>query len=699
MRQPVLTITAKDEKDMMIQNRSYNDRLIQDLRYAAVKLRRHSIRMTSEAGSGHPTTCLSAADLTAALFFHVLRYDVENPSNPCNDRVVFSKGHAAPILYAAWAEAGAFPVERLLTLRRIDSELEGHPTPRFPWTEVGTGSLGQGLSIGIGMALAGRLDGLDYKVYVLMGDGETAEGSVWEAAALASYYKLDNLVGIVDINRLGQSQHTMYQHDIETYERRFASFGWHTISIDGHDFRQILSAFEEGGQVRGRPVMILAKTLKGKGVSFLEDKDGWHGKTLPKGGQMEQALEELTLDGGEPKLRVKPPLASPGLIRKVESQKLPVDDTATVSNGDMDDRLMDYWLADEASADVSSLLTTDYAETVPPPATSLIEPPDYELGKQVATREAYGAALAKLGRVNPQVVALDAEVKNSTFSEKFLSAFPERFFESFIAEQNMVGMTVGLQTRGKIPFASSFACFLTRAFDHIRMAGVSQANIKLCGSHTGVSIGEDGPSQMGLEDMAMMRAVPGSVVLHPCDAVSSERMVDLAAGYRGIVYIRTSRPKTPVIYPNDEQFAIGGCKVLRAGPNDRLTLVAAGITVHEALKAYDELRKNKIGVRVIDLYSVKPADRKTLLNAASETGNLILTVEDHYAEGGLGDAVLDAVGSEGMRVCKLAVRELPRSGKPEELVDAYGISARAIVDEVKKLVRPAGKKPCPTRPA
>ncbi len=624
----------------MIQDRRDDHRLVERLKQMATKLRRHSVLMTSEAGSGHPTTCLSAADVMAVLFFHVLRYDVKNPSNPYNDRFVLSKGHAAPILYAAWAEAGAFSTDHLMTLRQFDSDLEGHPTPRFPWAEVATGSLGQGLSIGVGMALAGRLDGLDYKVYVLMGDGETAEGAVWEAAALAAYYRLDNLIGIVDINRLGQSQPTMYGHDTASYERRFGAFGWHVINIDGHDIEQILSAFDAAQRVRERPVVILARTIKGKGITAVEDQNGWHGKPIPRGEMLERALQELAVDGDGPQLPVRAPA---------------VDDPA-------------------ARAPSRS---TGSAASMPPP--------QYRQGESVATRQAYGRALAKLGRVNPRVVALDGDTKNSTYAQEFLADFPDRFFESFIAEQNMVGMAVGLQARGKIPFASTFACFLTRAFDHIRMAGISRANIKLCGSHAGVSIGQDGPSQMGLEDLAMMRAVPDSVVLYPSDAVSAERMVELAANHQGIVYIRTTRPKTPVIYPNDESFAVGGCKVLRSSPEDEVTLVGAGITVHEALKAYQALQQEGIAVRVIDLYSVKPVDRQTLLKAASETNNQIITIEDHYLEGGLGDAVLDAVGSNGVRVHKLAVRQLPRSGKPEELLDACGINARAIVEAVKQL--------------
>jgi transketolase len=602
-------------------------------------LRRHCVEMTTLAGSGHPTTCLSAADLVAALFFHTLRYDVPNPDNPLNDRFVLSKGHAAPLLYAVWAEAGAFPVERLKTLRRIDSELEGHPTPRFKWAEVATGSLGQGLSIANGMALAAKMDKLPYRVYELLGDGEVAEGGVWEAIAFASYYKLDNLTAIVDVNRLGQSAPTMLQHDLETYARRFEAFGWHPIPIDGHDFTQILRALDEAKSVKGKPTVILARTLKGKGVSFLEDKEGWHGKPLPKA-DAEKALSELVLTDEQivlaRSLRVHPP-----------DGNLPANPQSPIPDPQL---------------------------------------PRYELGQQVATREAYGDGLVALGKVNPQIVALDGDVKNSTFSEKFMAAFPERFIECFIAEQNMVGVAVGLATRGKIPFASSFACFLMRAYDFIRMAGIGMANIKLCGSHAGVSIGEDGPSQMGLEDIAALRAIPRSIVLYPCDAVSTVKLVAEMAKYQGIAYLRTTRPKTPVIYRNEEEFPVGGCKVLRADPHDAVTVVAAGITVHEALKAYEVLANEGIKIRVVDLYSVKPLDEATLSRCALETNRTIVTVEDHYPEGGIGDAVASAVSKEGIKVHKLAVNDIPRSGKPEELMDMFGISANAIVRTVRQLV-------------
>ncbi len=616
-------------------------KLIEALKAMGQLLRRHAVETTTLAGSGHPTTCLSAADIVATLFFTTLRYDVPNPENPLNDRFVLSKGHAAPLLYAVWAEAGAFPVEHLKTLRRIDSELEGHPTPRFKWAEVATGSLGQGLSIANGMALAAKMDKLPYRVYALLGDGEVAEGGVWEAVAFASYYKLDNLTAIVDVNRLGQSAPTMLQHDLETYARRFEAFGWHAIAVDGHDVEQLMSAFEQAKNVKGKPTVILAKTIKGKGVSFLEDKEGWHGRPLPKD-LAEKALAELALTDEQialaRSLKVHPP---EGVV-------------AVAAN----------------------------------PQSSIVEPefPRYELGQQVATREAYGDGLVALGKVNPNIVALDGDVKNSTFSEKFMAAFPERFVECFIAEQNMIGTAVGLATRGKIPFASSFACFLMRAYDFIRMAGIGMANIKLCGSHAGVSIGEDGPSQMGLEDIAAMRAIPRSVVLYPCDAVSTVKLVAEMAKYRGIAYLRTTRPKTPVIYSNDEEFPIGGCKILRSSPDDVVTVVAAGITVFEALKAYEVLSNEGIKIRVIDLYSVKPLDEATLIRCALETNRTIITVEDHYPEGGIGDAVASAVSKEGIKVYKLAVNDLPRSGKPDELMDMFGISARHIVETVKRLV-------------
>ena len=605
------------------------------LEQKATNLRIHSIISTSEAGSGHPTTCLSAADIVSALFFHAMRYDCADAKNPNNDRFILSKGHAAPLLYAAYAEAGIIPIDDLLTLRQIDSILEGHPTPRFDWTEVATGSLGQGLSLGLGMALNGKyLDKSDYRVYVLLGDGETAEGGVWEAAALASHYQLNNLIGIVDVNALGQSQRTMYAFDIDTYCRRFEAFGWQTIGIDGHDFDEILPALEKAKASTDKPTMIVAKTFKGKGVSFLENEDNWHGKAVAKGEQLDKALAEL----GPLQTDIPLQIESPNPINKQIS-------TATTC-----------------------------------------EPPKYASDEEVATRGGYGIGLAKLGTANPNVVVLDGDTKNSTYAEQFMTLHPNRFFEMFIAEQNLVGAGIGLAKRGKIPFVSTFAAFLSRAYDQIRMSAISQANIKYAGSHCGVSIGEDGPSQMGLEDIAMFRAIPGAVVLYPSDAVAAERLVAEAAAHEGIVYIRTSRPKTAILYDTDESFPIGGSKIVRESSEDKVTVVAAGVTLHEVLKAQEILTAEGIAIRVIDLYSVKPVDTKALLAAASETNDTIITVEDHYPEGGLGDAVLDAVATKGIRVHKLAVTGIPRSGKPDELLELHGISANAIVQKVKDIV-------------
>lgn len=606
---------------------------IELLKGIANQLRIHSITATTAAGSGHPTSCLSAAEIMAVLFFGHMRYDPKNPRNPNNDRFILSKGHAAPILYAAWAEAGLFPVENLLQLRRITSDLEGHPTPRLPFVDVATGSLGQGLGIGVGMALAARLDNLDHNIYVLLGDGEIAEGAVWEAASLAGVRKLNNLIALVDVNRLGQSQPTAFEHDIATYRRRFEAFGWRVEDVDGHDIEELLEVLSGIG-LDDKPLCVLAKTYKGAGVSFLQDKEGWHGKPLNQE-ESAKAVAEL-LPSARPAAGVPIPAPNP--------------------------------------------LAPPAAE---PPAAW--PPFQYKVGDMVATREAYGAALARLGEVDKRIVAMDGDTKNSTFAEKFAKKFPDRYVECYIAEQNLVAVAVGFGTRGKVPFASTFACFLTRACDHIRVAGISQANLKLVGSHVGVSIGEDGPSQMGLEDLAIMRAVAGSTVLYPSDAVSTERLVEQMVQTRGICYLRTSRPKTPVLYGNEEQFPTGGAKVLRQKDGDKVTVVAAGVTVHEALKAADALAREGIGITVIDAYSVKPLARDVLLAAARKTRDTILTVEDHYAEGGLGDAVAGELSAEGVRVHKLAVRELPRSGKAAELLARFGINAEAIAAKVRAL--------------
>lgn len=606
---------------------------IETLQEFGRRLRVHSLTSTTEAGSGHPTSCLSAADAVAVIFFREMRFDPKDPHNTANDRFVLSKGHAAPLLYAAWAEAGILDVKSLSTLRRLDSDLEGHPTPRLPWVDVATGSLGQGLSAGLGSALASRMDGLGFDTFVVLGDGECAEGSVWEAAELAGYYKASNLFAVVDVNGLGQSQPTMNRFDVETFAARFRAFGWHAVVVDGHDYNQLTSAFDncraEGGD---KPRVIVARTLKGKGVSIFEGKDNWHGKPLPKA-DLPAALKELATPFAEsafhPNPRPRPAAAAPA----------PAPETAPSRK------------ADETSA----------------------------------TREAYGDALAKLAASDSRVVALDGDTKNSTFSEKVLKTTPGHFFEMFIAEQNMIGVAMGLAARGKVPFVSTFAAFLTRGYDQIRMAAVSQLNIKFCGSHCGVSIGEDGPSQMGLEDLAMFRPIPNAAILYPSDAVSAERLVVEAAKHQGPCYIRTTRPKVKILYKNEEQFPIGGSKVLRSSPADRVTVVGAGITVHEALQTADALAAEGIAIRVIDAYSVKPIDRETLLKAARETGGRMIVVEDHYDEGGLGDAVLNAVGNQAS-VVKLAVREIPRSGPPEKLIDKYGISSRHITEAVRKIL-------------
>ncbi len=580
------------------------------------------------------------ADLTAALFFAEMRFDPASPRNPESDRFILSKGHAAPILYAAWAEAGAFDRAELLKLRQIGSDLEGHPTPRLPFVDVATGSLGQGICAAIGCALNARRIGSDYRTYVLLGDGESAEGSVWEAADMGATESLDNLCGITDVNALGQSRPTMWRHDMDQFARRWRAFGWHTIVIDGHDMNAILDAFEAARRTRGQPTMILARTLKGKGVSFVEGKDGWHGKAFKKGEELDRALAEL-----EKQFVPKPAGADADLARQI--QKPPAA----------------------------------RPEAAPKP----VQAPAYKLGEEVATREAYGTAIAKLGEADARVVALDADVKNSTFSERFEKAAPERFYQSFIAEQVMVGAAMGLAARGAIPFPSTFACFLTRAADFVRMAAISNVNLKLAGSHAGISIGEDGPSQMALEDLAMFRAEPSFTVLYPCDGVSAERLVAAAANHAGPAYIRTSRPKTPVIYSNDEAFPIGGLKVLRSSAQDVVTIVGGGITVFEALKAYEQLKAAGTFVRVIDLYSVAPVDQAGLIDAGRATGGRFITVEDHYAAGGIGDAVAEAVSGAGFTVHRLAVREIPRSGKPDELLERFGISAAHVVKAVQQL--------------
>jgi len=610
-----------------------NRRAIPALSQTAKRLRRLVLRMTTAAGSGHPTSCMSCAEIMATLFFHEMRWDPGDPAAHDVDRFVLSKGHAAPILWAALSEAGAID-ENPLSLRQIDSTLEGHPTPNNPWVRVATGSLGQGLTAANGMALADRLDGLDARIYCLLGDGECSEGSVWEAAQFAALHALDKLVAIVDVNALGQTGDTPYRHDTGVFARRFESFGWKVRVIDGHDPGAILEAFDAAR--KEGPMAIIARTQKGKGVSFLEGAYGWHGKALDED-ELEQALEEL----GEA-----------GNALQVEPRRL----------GE----------ARPASAALTGITVDDYTP-----------------GEMVATRQGFGNALRKLGENNPGIVVLDGDVGNSTYTKLFAERTPERFFQGYIAEQNMVGTALGLAVNGKIPFAASFACFLTRAADFLRMAGHSRPpHLVICGSHAGVSIGEDGPSQMGLEDLALFRTVFDSTVLYPCDAVSAERLTELAAATPGIVYIRTTRPKTPVIYPNDETFVVGGSKTLRHSAQDVITLVAAGITVREVLLAHDALRKNGIASRVIDAYSVKPLDVHALTQAAQETGRL-LVVEDHVAEGGLGEAVAGAIGNLAP-VHRLAVTAHPRSGTQAELLLRLGIDHQAIEQYVLELVEHRG---------
>jgi transketolase len=597
-------------------------------------VRYYSLVSTTEAGSGHPTSSLSAADLMVGLMFGgAYRYNPDDPAFPNNDRLIFSKGHASPLLYSLWAAAGKVTEQEILTLRKFGSPLEGHLTPEFRFVDIATGSLGQGLSIGVGTAMNAKyLDGLSYRTYVLLGDSEMSEGSQWEAMQIAAHYKLDNLVGIIDVNRLGQRGETMYGHDTADYEKKISAFGWETIVIDGHDFDEITGAFNKASTVSDRPVMVIAKTIKGKGVSFVEDRNGWHGKALSRE-QLAQALTEL----GQVDKAVIGEIASPQDLR------------------------------------------------VPNRATGVAQKILYLADKPVATRKAYGNALVRIFPKVPEMVVLDAEVSNSTHAETFKEKYPERFFEMFIAEQNMAGAALGFASRGKIPFASSFAAFLTRAFDQIRMSQYSRANIKFCGSHAGVSIGEDGPSQMGLEDIAMFRAIFGSVVLYPSDAVSTEKIVEEAAKHKGIVYIRTTRKDTPIIYKANEEFPIGGSKVLKQSDKDAITVAAAGISVHEALAAYEELKKEGILIRVIDLYSVKPLDTSALRKAGSIT-IAVVVVEDHYPEGGIAEAVRSGLADYDMPVHSLAVTKMPRSGRPDELLDYEEISRSAIFRKVKELL-------------
>lgn len=613
-----------------------SDEQLTKLEELAKLIRYYILVSTTASGSGHPTSCLSATDvMTALMFGGYFKTDLENTQNPNNDRLIFSKGHAAPLLYSMYAAAGKITEEELLKLRQIDSPLEGHPTPLFAYSEAATGSLGQGLGIGVGMALSAKLDNLDYKTYVLLGDGEMAEGSVWEAIQLASFYKLNNLVAILDLNGWGLAGKTMLEDDAEAYLKRAEAFGWEAIVVDGHSLEDICEVFDSIGQISDHPIMIIAKTKKGAGITISEGTN-LHGKTLNQE-QLIEAIKEI----GKIDREVNNEIAKPLSTKPTKTTTLP---------------------------------------NVPTKA--------YQKSEQVATREAYGQALVELAAQNPNIVALDADLSSSTFAGRIKEVDPSRFLEMYIAEQNMVSVGAGMASRGKIPFCSSFAAFLTRSYDQIRMARYSNANIKLVGSHCGVSIGEDGFSQMGLEDIAMFRAILDSVVIYPSDAVSTVKLTKEIAQHKGLAYLRTSRPKTNVIYDNNEEFPIGGSKTLKTSAKDSITIIGAGVTLHEALKAYDILAKENITVRVIDLYSIKPIDEKTLIKANQET-KAILVVEDHYQEGGIYGAVCETL----MKYCNgtmspihsLAVTKMPRSGKPEELLAYEQIDANAIVDKIRNM--------------
>jgi len=617
------------------------------LEHKAYKLRLESLLMTTAAGSGHPTSCLSAADIVAALFFYAMRFDPKNFNNPDNDHFILSKGHAVPVLYASWKELGVIDQKELMTYRQFGSPLEGHPTLRFPFDEAATGSLGIGLSIGAGMALNAHLDKRDYVAYVLMGDSEVTEGSVWEAAEIAAYYKLSNLIGIIDCNRLGQSTETIHGWHAQRYAQKFEAFGWKAIVVDGHDMQQITSALDKARTSQDLPTVIIAKTIKGYGVDRVENKEGFHGKAFTKQEleallpQFEQRFASVAANGHS--FAWKPNLPKPFMV--------------SPSNHN-------------ASSPI------------------ILKGSLYKKDELIPTRKAYGQSLAQLGSASPSIVCLDAEVKNSTFADLFEQKHPERFFQCFIAEQNMVSMGVGFNRRGKIPFISTFACFFSRACDQIRMAAIGTSALRLCGSHAGVSVGQDGPSQMGLADIAHMAALPESIVLYPSDAVSTHALVEQMANYHaGISYLRATRGAMPVIYSNDEKFPIGGCKVINANVGDVALVIGAGITLFEALKAREMLLKEGISISIIDLYSVKPLDASTIEKIAVQAGDRIITVEDHYIQGGIGQSVAFALRNSAIEIHSLAVTQLPMSGTPEQLLAWAGIDANAIVKKVKEIKR------------
>uniref|UniRef100_A0A3B4DPN2 transketolase n=3 Tax=Pygocentrus nattereri TaxID=42514 RepID=A0A3B4DPN2_PYGNA len=610
---------------------------VQALRNIAHRLRINSIRATTAAGSGHPTSCCSVAEIMSVLFFHTMKYRPDDPKNPNNDRFVLSKGHAAPALYSIWAETGFLKESDLVNMCQVDSALEGHPTPKQQFVDVATGSLGQGLGVACGMAYTGKyFDKASYRVFCLLGDGEMSEGAVWEAMAFASYYQLDNLVAILDINRLGQSEPAPLQHHVEKYQRRCEAFGWHAIIVDGHSIEELCKALT---QPRHQPTAIIAKTIKGKGIPVAEDKMGWHAKVLPK-------------DMAE------------SVIRDLQSRIL------------------------NSNKRLYPATPTEDAPPVSLRNARMPSAPSYKLGEKVATRKAYGMALAKLGRYNERVVAMDVDTKNFTYSEIFKNEHPNRFVECYSAEQNMVSVATGCAARERnIVFASGLATFFTRAYDQLRMAAISESNINLCGSHCGLSIGEDGPAHMGLEDLAIFRALPTSTIFYPSDGVSTEKAVELAANTKGVCYIRTSRPESNIIYNSNEDFHVGQAKVVCQSKDDQVTVVGAGVALHEALAAAEQLKKERIYIRVIDPFTIKPLDAKTIMDHARSTRGRILTVEDHYYEGGLGEAVCSAVVNEsGFLLQRLAVPHVPRSGKMSELLKIYGIDRESIVQAIRKMI-------------
>jgi len=614
--------------------------IVQYLEDKANEIRILSIECTNKSKSGHPTSCMSAAEILSVLFFNEMRYTNDYPKHPSSDRFILSKGHAAPGLYSAWCAAGLFDKEKLLTLRNIDSDLEGHPTPRLNFIDAATGSLGQGLSVGAGMAYVGKyIEKASYRTYCLIGDGESAEGSIWEALSFASHYKLDNLVAIFDINRLGQSEEAPLQHNMDIYRKRVEAFGFHTMVVDGHSVEEILKALEEAKDVKNKPSALICKTFKGQGASDVVDKLDFHGKAL--NALSDKILAEIN-----------------GRMHGAAEQPRPkiLDDAPDI-------------IVDKEISFKSAL--------------------EYKKGAMIASRVAYGDALVKLGEACDRVVVLDADTKNSTFALKFKNVFPERFIECFIAEQNMVGVSLGCGARNRtIPFCSTFATFFTRAMDQIRMAAVSQSHLNMAGSHCGVSIGEDGPSQMALEDIAAFRAIPNLVYFYPSDAVSACRAVELAANYKYMTFIRTSRPATPVIYGNDEKFEIGKAKIVKESSSDKVLVIGAGITLDSAVKAHTSLLSKGTNIRVMDPFTIKPLDREAVLKHAEECGGRVITVEDHYPQGGIGEAVAGVLSNADF-ITKhkiLAVRDIPRSGPSAVLLDMFGISANKVEDAVMDML-------------